>query len=129
MLAAVPAHLWLGTGPDTLSLRNLSPYVYEAAEAGRTVTLGIDAAHCEPLHTLVCCGLPAALCHLGLFVCAGVGFFRRREAGRSCAGAALCYALQALAGISMCQSAPVFWVLLALSLTEGGLFSETDEQK
>ncbi len=129
VLHAVPAHLWLGTGPDTLAMRDLPPYIYYSREAGCSVTLGIDAAHCELLHTLVCCGLPAALCHLGLVLCAALGFFRRRGSGRICAGAAFCYALQALFGISMCSSAPIFWVFLALSLSEGGADPEPSEQK
>ena len=118
----------LGTGPDTLALRNLVPYTYEAAEAGRTVTLAIDAAHCEVLQTLVCCGLPAALCHLGLLVWSALAFFRSENGRHSCAGGAFCYALCSLTGISMCLSAPIFWILLALSCTEGGAF-DADEQK
>ncbi len=120
VLSAVREHLFLGTGPDTLALRELTPYSYFSEEAGRTVTLSIDAAHNEVLQTLVCCGLPAALCHLGLFVCAAVRFFREEEGRRACAGGALAYAVQAMFGISMCASAPVFWVLLALSIPEGG---------
>lgn len=120
VLGAAKEHLLLGTGPDTLSLRQLAPYRYYSEEAGRLVTLSIDAAHSEVLQTLVCCGLPAAFCHLGLFFCAGLRFFLGREAGRVCAGAALAYALQAMFGISMCASAPIFWVLLALSISEEG---------
>lgn len=116
VLAAVPGHLWLGTGPDTLALRGLAPYVYAEAAADAAVTLRIDAAHCEALHTLACCGLPAALCRLALDVCAAVRFFRAQSP--ACAGAALCYAAVSLTGISMCASAPVFWLLLALSLAE-----------
>lgn len=118
VIAALPGRLWLGTGPDTLSLRGLAPYSYFSPETGKTVTLSIDAAHNEVLHTLACCGLPAAVCHLGLFLCAALRFLRGR--GESCAGAALCYGVQALFGISMCASAPVFWIFLALSLSKGG---------
>ncbi len=131
VLGAVPGHLWLGTGPDTLGLRDLLPYRYADPVSGQTVTLAIDAAHCEVLQTLACCGLPAALCHLGLWLCAAAGFFRRQGGGRICAGAALCYALQGFFGISMCASAPVFWVFLALSIApsikEGGADPEPDE--
>ncbi len=129
VLAAVPERLWLGGGPDTLDLRGLPPYSYVSPESGRSVTLHIDAAHCEYLHTLVCCGLPAAACHLGLGVCAAMVFFRRRGAARVCAGGAFCYALQAFFGISMCAAAPIFWVLLALSLQEGGEDPEPDGQE
>ncbi len=126
-------HPFLGTGPDTLALRELTPYSYFSGDAGRTVTLSIDAAHNEVLQTLICCGLPAALCHLGLFVCAAIRFFREKDGRRACAGGAMAYAVQAMFGISMCASAPVFWVLLALSIPEGGgqaaKAQHTDEPK
>lgn len=125
VLRTVPEHLWLGTGPDTLGLRELEPYIWEAEAAGITVSSHIDAAHNEILHTLVCQGLPAALFHLSLFVCALIQFIRQRrsEAG-VCAAGAVCYAAQAMFGISAAASAPLFWVLLALSLNpqfQGGL--------
>ena len=130
---ALPERFWLGSGPDTLGLRGLTPYTAFDPAPGREVTLGIDAAHCEYLHTLACSGPGAALCHLGLAVCAGLGFFRKSGAARVCAGAALCYAVQAFFGISMCAAAPVFWVLLALSVNpyyeEGGAETEPDGQK
>jgi len=127
--AAVPEHLWLGTGPDTLGLLGLAPYTYYSEEAGRDIVLSIDAAHCEYLHTLACCGLPAALCRLGLAGCALIGFFHKQGSRRICSGAAACYSVQALFGISMCSSAPVFWVLLALSVAEGGVPPESNRQK
>lgn len=125
VLKAVPEHLWLGTGPDTLGLRNLAPYIWESEALGVTVRSDIDAAHNEILHTLACQGLPAAVCHLSLFVCALVQFVRQRrsEAG-ICAAGAVCYASAAMFGISAAASAPLFWVLLALSLNpqfQGGL--------
>ena len=125
VLKAVPSHLWLGTGPDTLGLRGLEPFLWEAETAGITVSSHIDAAHNEILHTLVCQGLPAAALHLSLFLCALIQFIRQRrsEAG-VCAAGAVCYAAQAMFGISSAASAPLFWVLLALSLNpqfQGGL--------
>ena len=122
VLRALPERFWLGSGPDTLGLRGLAPYRAYDPALGRETALQIDAAHCEVLQTLVCCGPGAAACHLGLGVCAALGFFRKTGTARLCAGAAFCYALQALFGISMCASAPLFWVLLALSVqkTEEG---------
>lgn len=117
VLHAVPEHLWLGTGPDTLGLRGLEPYIWEAKAAGITVSSEIDAAHNEILHTLVCQGLPAALFHLSLFVCALAQSVRQRQSAAGvCASGAVCYAVQAMFGISAAASAPLFWVLLALSL-------------
>ncbi len=130
VLAAARERFWLGTGPDTLSLRGLEAYEFFSPELGRRVTMQIDAAHCEYLHTLVCCGPGAAICHLGLALCAVRGFFLRQGAGRVCAGAAMCYAILALFGISMCAAAPMFWVMLALSVnfsSEGGADPEPDE--
>ncbi len=113
---ALQERFWLGSGPDTLGLRGLRPYTAFDPDLGREVTLRIDAAHCEYLQTLACSGPGAALMHLGLAACAALGFLRQRGARRVCAGAALCYAIQAFFGISMCAAAPVFWVLLALSV-------------
>ena len=132
VVKALPQRFWLGSGPDTLGLRGLAPYAAFDPALGREVTLSIDAAHCEYLQTLVCCGPGAALCHLGLAFCAARGFFRLSGTRRACAGAALCYAVQALFGISMCAAAPVFWVLLALSVNkyeEGGVEAEPDGQE
>lgn len=135
VVKALPDHFWLGSGPDTLGLRGLRPYTAFDPALGREVTLRIDAAHCEYLHTLACSGPGAALMHLGLAVCAALGFFRQRGARRACAGAALCCSIQALFGISMCAAAPTFWALLALSVNpylnqeEGGGDAEPDEQE
>jgi hypothetical protein len=116
VLSVFPRRPILGSGPDTLGLLDLPPYVWYSAETGRTVVSGIDAAHCEYLQTLVCQGLPAALCHLALAASALVRFLRRGGAPSGvCAGAALCYGLQALFGISTCAAAPVFWLLLGAS--------------
>ncbi len=127
VLKALPRRFWLGGGPDTLGLRGLAPYIAYDPALGREVALNIDAAHCEYLHTLACCGPGAALCHLGLALCAAIGFFRKQGAARACAGGAFCYALQALFGISMCAAAPVFWVLLALSINKETGFPEGGE--
>ena len=124
VLRALPDRFWLGSGPDTLAFRGLTPYTAWDPALGREVTLRIDAAHCEYLHTLACCGPGAAACHLGLMLCAAAGFFRRAGAKRICAGGAFCYALQALFGISMCAAAPLFWVLLALSIHKDGINEE-----
>ncbi len=130
VLKALPERFWLGSGPDTLAFRGLAPYRAFDPALGRETVLEIDAAHCEYLQTLVCCGPGAAACHLGLGVCAALGFFRKKGTARLCAGAAFCYALQALFGISMCASAPLFWVLLALSVRNtkkgGAGIRETD---
>lgn len=113
VLTAVWERPLLGGGPDTLGLRGLAPYVWRSGETGKLVSSAIDAAHCEYLQTLVCQGIPAALCHLALPLLALWRFFRAggRPAG-VCAGAALCYGIQALFGISMCAAAPLFWILL-----------------
>ena len=131
---ALRERFWLGSGPDTLGLRGLAPYTAFDPDLGREVTLRIDAAHCEYLQTLACSGPGAAVCHLGLAVCAALGFTRQRGTRRVCAGAALCYAIQAFFGISMCAAAPAFWVLLALSVNEfedeeGGAEVGPDQQE
>lgn len=115
-LAAFVRRPLLGSGPDTLALRGLAPYEWYSAETGKTLLSPIDAAHSEYLQVLVCQGIPAALGRIGLALSALICFFRRGgRASGICAGAALCYSIQACFGISMCQSAPVFWLLLACS--------------
>ena len=116
VLAAVPASPLLGSGPDTLGLLELHPYVWYSAETGKTVVSSIDAAHCEYLHTLVCQGIPAAIFHVFLALLSLLRFLRRgNRASGVCAGAALCYAIQACFGISTCAAAPLFWLLLGCS--------------
>ena len=106
----------VGFGPDTLGLLELRPYAWYSPETGKQVLSAIDAAHCEYLQTLICQGLPAALCHLGLALAALARFLRRGDTpGGVCAGAALCYGIQALFGISSCAAAPLFWLLLGCS--------------
>ena len=116
VLAAVPASPLLGSGPDTLGLLELPPYVWYSEETGKTVVSSIDAAHCEYLHTLVCQGIPAALSHVFLVLLSLLRFLRRgNRATGVCAGAALCYGVQACFGISTCAAAPLFWLLLGCS--------------
>ena len=116
VLAAVPRSPILGFGPDTLGLLKLPPYVWYSPEAGKAVISSIDAAHCEYLQTLICQGMPAALCHLALPVIALLRFLRRGDtAAGVCAGGALCYGVQACFGISACAAAPLFWLLLGCS--------------
>ena len=113
VLAALPRCPILGCGPDSLGLLELQPYVWYSPETGKTVISSIDAAHCEYLQTLICQGIPAALCHLALPVIALLRFLRRGDTPAGvCAGAALCYGIQACFGISACAAAPLFWLLL-----------------
>lgn len=118
VLQAARKQLLLGSGPDTLSLLGLEPWVWSNGW-GVTVTSAIDAAHCEYLQTLVCCGLPAALCHLGLAGCSLWRLLRRSSDSAVCLAApALCYAVCACFGISACAAAPLFPVFLALAVRE-----------
>ena len=98
------------------------------AENGRTIPKSqgsvplpsvFDNAHNEYLAQLADHGLPAALLLAALFLSA---VFRRREGWfpllTPCSAAVLCYAVQAFFSFSVCLVAPMFWVLLGMSIPD-----------
>lgn len=106
----------LGGGPDTLVMR-IGVQFERVTEDGTLKTASINAAHNEYLHILVCQGIPALMAYLGALLCSFVRFVRLggRSAAASMLGAAvLSYGVQAFFGISMCISAPYFWLGWAL---------------
>lgn len=117
VLARVPQRLWLGYGPDTMMLEQLTPFSRYDESLGRTVYASIDAAHNEYLNILFHQGIFALAAYLGILGCALGQFLRhaRRSAGvAACGTAALCYAVQAMFGISQPLTTPFFWIMLGL---------------
>ena len=107
--------LLLGQGPDTMLLCKIPPFSRYDEALGRTVTAAIDTAHCEYLNVLFHQGIPALLC----FLCAiGAALYDtlQRESGSPAAvilgAAVLCYAIEALFGISQPVTSPFFWAAL-----------------
>lgn len=104
-------YLLTGTGADTFAAR-FSAYQnrYELAHPDTELIPDYyDSPHCEYLAVLVNSGIPALLCFLGLIAagCFGIPVWRDGVLG---------YGVQALLSFSVCIVAPVFWVILGLSL-------------
>jgi len=117
VLALVPAHLWFGTGPDTMSAAHLTGYGMYSAKLGGIIRYRIDTAHNEYLNILFHQGIFALLAYLGALAASAFSWLRRNGRSASAAaagGAVLCYALQAFFGFSMCQTAGFFWVAWAV---------------
>lgn len=107
---------FFGGGPDTLAFRGLEGFSRYNEAIGRTVSVGIDAAHSEYLNIWVNQGLFALLAYLGLLTVSAVKWVKKPSSIPCAVGgaAALFYAVQALFGISSCVAAPLFWLALAL---------------
>ena len=116
-LERVPQRLWLGHGPDTMYLERLLPFTRHDAETGKTVAAAIDAAHNEYLNILFHQGVLALAAYLAGLGVSLVSFFRRARDSALAAvfgTAVLCYAIQALFGISQPITAPYFWMALGM---------------
>ena len=104
-------YLLTGTGADTFAMR-FSAYQnrYELAHPDSAlVAEDYDSPHCEYLALLVNNGIPALLCFLVLVAagCFGIPVWRDGVLG---------YGMQAFLSFSVCILAPMFWVVLGLSL-------------
>lgn len=106
----------LGGGPDTLGQRGLIGFSRYSNELKRLITSSIDVAHNEYLNILVNQGLLSLLPYL-----AAIGFslyvwWKNADDDVVCIGGAalLFYCIHAFFGISMCMSAPCFWIALAV---------------
>jgi len=106
-----------GGGPDTLYAR-MAEHVYRWNNyaLGGVVSVSTDVAHNEYLNILVCQGLFALAAYLSALGCSAALWLRRsdRPAVLVCGGAVLGYGIQAFFGFSMCLTAPLFWICLAL---------------
>ena len=111
-MLAEEGRLLTGTGADTFANR-FSDYLfrYELAHPdGELLADYYDTPHSEYLAMVVNCGIPALLCFLVLILagCFGVSVWKDGVLG---------YAVQALLSFSVCIVAPMFWVVLGLSLS------------
>ena len=111
-MLAEEGRLWAGTGPDTFAAR-FRDYVnrYELAHPDEEFLPDYyDTPHCEYLALVVNCGVPALLCFLALVLagCFGAPVWKDGVLG---------YAVQACLSFSVCLVAPMFWVVLGLSLS------------
>ena len=84
---------------------------------GKALPDYFDTPHNEYIAQLTDHGFPALLLFLALLL---FSIFRRRDGGlpllTPCSAAVLCYAVQAFFSFSVCIVAPMFWVILAMSM-------------
>ena len=114
--------LLLGSGSDTFAARfnahlQRNGLVIPNEQDGVPLPDYFDAPHNEYLAQWLNHGLPAMLAFLLLLVLA---VWRKRDGLlpllTPCSAAVLCYAVQAFFSFSVCIVAPMFWVMLGLSL-------------
>ena len=113
---------WLfGWGPDTMALADIPPFTRYDPELDYTVTAAIDTAHSEYLNILYHQGALALGCYLAALAVSLRRAARCAKENAGCAilgAAVLCYAIQALFGISQLCSSPALWLSLGLLLGE-----------
>lgn len=117
VLERVPSQLWLGAGPDTMLRAQLEPFTRYDSALGQTIVSQIDTAHNEYLNILFHQGVLALAAYVSALLCAAGHWVRHSPADPVCAmlgGGVLCCCVQAFFGISMCITAPFFWLALAL---------------
>lgn len=98
----------IGKGPDTMILEKFEKFSSYYPTLGKTLTTSIDTAHNEYLNVLYHQGI------LGLISYLGIIFITFTKKPSALTVAALAYSVQAFFGISMCLTAPYFWITLAL---------------
>lgn len=106
-----------GGGPDTLSLYITEQFERTDAATGVVYRAAIDTAHNEYLNILANQGIFALLFYLGALVCSFLRWLRRAGTSEDAAilgCGVLGYCIQAFFGISICISAPFFWLAWAL---------------
>ena len=113
---AVLERPWFGGGPDTLSARITAVFRRYDASLGGVIETSIDVAHNEYLNIWACQGIFALLAYAGALFCAAADWMksRSRPAALIAGSAAAGYCVQAFFGFSMCFTAPLFWMALAL---------------
>ena len=118
-LALIPEQPLLGTGPDLLYTAGLGFERYDP-EQNVIFRSSIDTAHNELLNAAVQQGIPAALCFLGAILLSIFGK-NKSTAARIARAGLLCWSVQACFGFSMVNTAPYFWLTLALCAPEGSV--------
>lgn len=117
VLSAVPEHLLLGTGPDTMLYGGLEAFSRYDESLGGTIIGRIDVAHNEYLNILYHQGIFALIAYLGALFSAAKKWLT--DSARSMRSAVLgtmllCYGIQAFFSFSMVMTAPYFYLTLAL---------------
>lgn len=117
VLQRIPDNILFGTGPDTMLYAGLKTFSSVRDDLGAIIVAYTDAAHSEYLNILFHQGILALAAYLGMLILLAVKWIRNsaRDPVTAVLGAGVCgYAVQALFGISMCMTAPLFWLTLGL---------------
>ena len=117
VLRAIPNNIMFGAGPDTMIRAGLRGLSTINADIGVIVKEEIDVAHSEYLNILFHQGVFALIAYLGLLALLAKKWLcnSSKDAVSAILGAsACCYCIQALFGISMFITAPLFWLALGL---------------
>lgn len=115
VLALMPNHLWFGAGPDTMRAASIV-WGYQKVN-GTQVGILIDVAHNEYLNILYHQGIFALLFYLSAIAVLLLQWIKRGTrsvTAAACGSAILFYTIQALFGFSMCATASIYWLTLAL---------------
>ena len=115
----------MGKGADTMVLEEFTPFSRYYPALQKTVTTTIDVAHSEPLNILYHQGLLALLSYFGLLGCGIVSLIKKSKINDDTAFfgvAATGYFIQSFFGISMCITAPYFWIALGFLCSEKSEF-------
>lgn len=117
VLNKIPEQLWFGSGPDTMSLSDISRIPIVNANNIVVRVKKLDCAHNEYLNILFHQGIFALLAYLGALLFALRSWVQHARSNPSAAifgAAALTYCIQAFFSISQLITAPFFWCSLAL---------------
>ncbi len=131
-ISAVPDHLWLGTGPDTLSKADFARQEVYAANGAFQYIRSYDAAHNEYLTILYHQGVFALLAYLGALGVALAQWVRKanKNTVAAIAGAAvLCYCMQAFFGISQLITSPFFWCVFGVLVNAVSVKNEANPRR
>lgn len=117
VLARIPEHFWLGTGPDTMLNADLESFVRFDEALDVYIVSHIDTAHNDYLNIFFHQGVFAFVSYGAMLVSAMVLWIKSSSESSAAAmlgGACLCHCLHAVFGISQSATTPLFWVALAL---------------
>lgn len=117
VLDQVPSQFFLGSGPDTMELAGIEPFVRFDEQINTVIVAKIDVAHSEFLNILYHQGIFALLAYVAMLV-VGIKkwtqYANQNDGIAILGGAVLGYCIQALFGISYCGTTVYFWMILGL---------------
>lgn len=116
VLALIPEHPLLGSGPDTLAARLDLTFSRLVTETGQTLTVRVDNAHNEYLGHFVHLGALGLAAYLTAITASCKTWFRRRDdipvAAIGCA--VVCYWAEGLFGLGLALTNPLLWIFWGL---------------